>query len=111
MGKILGAQWLAALKLSTLVNHFAADQRHQSLGVFDLFGGDGKWILREHGQVGEFSRRQGSFHVLLERDVRGELRVHGERLGRSEWLIPPQEISGLGGKSDGARVRLLQLDY
>ena len=111
MGNILGAQWFAALKLVTLVNHFAADQRHQSLGVFDPFGSDGKWILREHGQVGEFSRRQGSFHVLLEGHVRGELRVHGERLGRSECLIPPQEISRLGGKSDGARVRLLQLDY
>ena len=31
-------QWFAALKLVTLVNHLAADQRHQSFGVFDLFG-------------------------------------------------------------------------
>ena len=54
-------QWFAALKLVTLVNHLAADQRHQSFGVFDLFGVDGKWILREHDQVGEFSWRQGSF--------------------------------------------------
>src|SRR5215813_8659817 len=75
------------------VHGIAAYDGPHDLDVLDLFGVDRVWVIGEHDEVRQLSRRDRALDILLFRRIRAVNRVHTDRILHADLLIRTPDLA------------------